>query len=478
MAFDDLSQFLQAAADAGELERITVELNADQEIAAVTQEICRAFRDRSPVILCEHVTGSSIPVVTNLFGSTSRFLRTLGCSQIDEAVTRLESVLLPGSGLGDASGTGRPVAGSLERQRLLPRVIRRAACQQVIKLAREIDLAQLPLLRSWPEESHAVMNAGIALARLPHGAIEAGRLSAAVLDRGRCLLIPQSPEQAGRLFEPETFAAAPQQQLPVALTVGGDPLLGYVAGLPFPVDPWTLAGFLRNENVNLVRARSVELDVPAEAEIVLEGYLELLPEPVTVRIANSQGLVQPVLSRVVMQVTAITHRANPLLPAHILNYEFQEDCVTNSLTERLLLSLARFLNREITDLHFPVASASRGMVYVGLASSEPNRVQQALQTVAGLPLLRTARLIAGFPARTPLRNPEAIVRDLSLCRAVPQPASLSAALQGPCFLDATGLTSPGTVGHHRGQASELVLSQIADRLGAREIPPARQLAGI
>jgi len=413
MPFDDLTQFLQSASDAGELERVEVELNPVEEIAAVTQEIGREFLQQSPVIYCERPFRSRIPVVTNLLGNRNRFLRSLGCSQLDEAVQRVISAFNPFANLGNdwKRPLGTPTVA--DRSRIVPRVIRRAACQQVVKLGQEINLLDLPVPTCWPGETHPAITAGLILTETAEGKPLVEQVPAAVLDR-ETLLIHWQPSHSGESQWRQAVAA--QRPFPVAIALGGDPLLGYVASLPLPpqLNPWHLAGALRQESVNLIRARSVELNVPADAEIILEGYLDPAAPLQSGTIAGEQGVLENHSNLPVLRLTAITHRANPIFPVKIHGFQFQEAVVTSQLTERLLLQLLQLLNPDVSDLHLPPCGGCRQTVFVSTNAASPDQIQQLFQAIGSLPGTAQAGLVVVVPSTVPLRNTDAVWREVSL----------------------------------------------------------------
>ncbi|HWL10070.1 MAG TPA: UbiD family decarboxylase [Planctomicrobium sp.] len=471
MAFDDLTQFLQAASDAGELERVDVELDPVEEIAAVTQEICREFREQSPVILCERPVRSHIPVVTNLLGNRQRFLRATGCQNIDEVVTRFQTAFNPFPvaerdwkfGIGGGAG--------LDRSRFHPRVIRRGACQQVVKLGKELNLREFPIPKNWQGETRPTITAGLVISESIDGKRTLERVPVGVIDQ-ETLVLHWQPEHVGLTQWKQ--AQARKRPFPVAIALGGDPLLSYVASLPLPtmMDPWIFAGILRQECVNLIRARSVELDVPADAEIIFEGYLEPGSEAVSGTVGGPSGLLETHSGLPVMRLSAITHRANPLFPASVPAFGFQEEFVTSLLTEKLLLSLLRLVNSDVVDLHLPACGGHRQVVFVGTTATQATQVRQLFQAVGSLPISRAAGILVAVPSHVELRTPDAVWREVALRfpGVSPNfaPSSMSSG-DGRLWIDAASRNDESTLhasGGRRCESTGQVLSRIAARLGA------------
>ncbi|WP_437190594.1 UbiD family decarboxylase domain-containing protein [Planctomicrobium sp. SH527] len=467
MAFDDLTQFLQATADAGELERVGVPLSLREEIAGVTQEICREFGERSPVVLSESPQQSSIPVVTNLLGNFQRLLRSCGSSSIDEILGRFQAVLNPFQQAGRdwKFGLGNS-ATAPDRSRYLPRVIRRAACQQVVKLGKELNLDELPLLQCWAGESGPAITAGLVISESLDNRPNIDLVPAGRIDR-QTLAVSWTPSHAA--YAQWQHAQEGNHPFPVAIALGGDPLLTYVASLPLPqmFDPWLFAGILRNESVNLIRARTVELNVPADAEIVLEGYLDPAAGAVSGRFAGKNGLLETRNDLAVLRLSAITHRANPIFPARVQAFDFQEDFVTSQLTERMLLKLLQLINGTVVDLHLPVGGGHRQLVFVSTTASDAAQVQQLFQAISSLPMLTESSILVAVSARVDLRNADAVWREACVRLGV-EDSALSRTVKydtGRLWIDATDSAGSSSTRNHRCQASPQVLAQIAERLG-------------
>ncbi len=463
MAFDDLAQFLQSASDSGELERIDVPLSPVEEVAAVTLEICREFKERSPVILCDRPVNSEIPLVTNLLGNRQRFLRSLACNSIDDVVTRLRQSFNPFAGLGRDWKFSLTGNGATEKSRLFPRQIRRGACQQVVKLGKDLDLRELPVPVSWPEETHPTLTAGLVITTTTDGSPVMELVPVSVMD-STSLAIHWQPQHHG--FAASQRAITSQQPVPVAIALGGDPLLTYVASLPLPerVDPWIFAGILRNEGVNLIRARSVELNVPADAEVVLEGYLDASQPFGPVTIGTGSGLLEQSTAATRMQVTSLTHRANPLLPCRVCAFDFQEDFVTSELTEKLLLTLLQMWRTDVVDLHLPACGGHGRIVFVSTSSQDAANIQQLFQAIGSLPFLDRSGMCVAVPAMIDLRKSDAVWQEVSL-RFPAQDVSaavLNQAGHRRLWIDAA---STGTQSIQRCQSSQQILTRIAQRLG-------------
>jgi len=467
MAFDDLSKFLQAASDAGELERIALAISPDQELAALTHQICCEFRGAGPVILFEEPRGHSIPVIVNLLGNRSRFLQALGAESLSHVVDRIRSILTPFPSSSERR-FGFPAPGQTDRARYSPRIVRRGICQQIVKLGQEIDLRQFPALRSWSSESGPFFTAAQVITESSTGKVGLERMPLQVLD-SQMLQLHWNPQGTTcRNWREQQAAGRP---LGVAISLGGDPLLSYVASLPLPdwLDPWFFAGLLRNECVNLIRGRSVELNVPAEAEIVLEGYLEPDPAMGNGTAASPAGILETRNDLPHLQITSITHRANPLCPAQIHSRDGSEEVVCSQLTEQLLLAILQLQHPTALDLHLPRCGAHRDAVYVSTSADTSQQVRQLLHGVQGLPLLAQTGLVIAVGPQVNLRDDHAVWNEVCLSRQRLNNAARNfeetlLSSGGPLVLDATTTSHPSS-GVTCCRPEPEILAALAKRFG-------------
>lgn len=405
MPFDELSSFLSDAADAGELVRIPVEVDPVFELAAVADRAGRQCSGWPPVLLFERVRGSRMPVVTHLVSAPGRLLKLLGTTTFDEAVSRLQAAFTPRFTLPDSwLESLRVFPGPQEASRLAPRVVRSGLSQQIVKLGKDVDLTELPIPQSWPGETGRTITAGQVQVQALDGQQRQVGLFAAEVSGRDSLILHCAAQDRAQLILAEFIAAG--RQMPVAIALGGDPLLCYSASLPLPpqVDHFLFTGLLREENVNLVRGRTVELDVPAEAEIIIEGYVDPVEPTASSTAANPTGYLTAANHLPAMRVTAITHRANPVFPTFIRGTPPCEEHTFARLTERLLLPILKLIDGDILDVHFPEAGCYRRTAFVALKKSSPLQARRAMNALWGLPVLAMTKMLIVVDADVDLRN--------------------------------------------------------------------------
>jgi len=390
MPFQSLAEFIEDLGRAGELVRVDAAVDPVLEAAAVTERVARRG---GPALLFGTIKGHDIPLLTNLLGTEGRICRALGLADLDDAANRFAP-------LASSSEPHRwferlkaaPADPGLRK--LTPRSVRTGACQQVVRLGSDVDLGILPVLQSWPGEAGRTITAARVHAADPDRQRRAvGRFDLELLDRDRLAAGWHAHD------EPAQVLAAPQprdERMPVAIVLGGDPALLLAAGGPLlhGVDPLVLAGLLREKSLEMVACRSIELEVPAAAEIVIEGYVDRREPPVTAgprsTPAGRYSLPHPAP---VVHVTAVTHRANPVYPAMVPGRPPHEACAIGRAMWRILLPLVRQTIPDLVDCDLPLLGAVRHAAFVSLRKSYAGQGRKLAQAVWGLDPLMFAKLL-------------------------------------------------------------------------------------
>ncbi|MGB9920396.1 MAG: menaquinone biosynthesis decarboxylase [Moorellales bacterium] len=398
MAYNDLRSFLTELESRGWLARIRTEVDRELEISEITQRIVKAG---GPALWFERVKGFEVPVVTNLLGTYERLTLALGVSSLEEPVERLRQWLRldqRSPGLWDKLKVLPELA---ELGAYLPRRVRRAPCQEVVRKEPSIDF--LPVLKCWPEDAAPFLTLPLVITRDTTGRHNLGMYRMQVFD-DRTLGLHWQVHKDGAAIWRE--ACARGERLEVAVALGGDPVLTYVATAPLPrgVNELFLAGFLRREGVPVVRCLTVDLEVPAEAEIVLEGYVE----PGELRregpFGDHTGFYSPPDLYPVMRLTCVTHRRDPIYPATVVGPPPMEDAYLGLATERLFLPLVQGFLPEVVDLHLPPAGAFHNWVIVSIRKEYPGQAQKVMHGLWGLGQLSLSKFIVVVDAEVDVRD--------------------------------------------------------------------------
>ena len=383
MPHEFLSDFISKLEDAGELVRISAPVDAALELAIITDRISKS-PGGGPALIFENVKNCSIPVITNVLGSHARLGLAWGVDSLDQASVALDR-LLNREFQGGWLDALKMTALMTPPNRFAPRLIKTAACQQVVKIGRDVNLWDLPIPRCWPDESHPVLTAAQTITSHPlSGAVHFGWHPLQVV--GSKELLPHWHRFHDGYRHWQT-AVRERKQLPVAISLGGDPLLTLMAAAPFPggTDRRLFGGFLRGGSLDHVVGRSVELNVPAGAEIILEGYIDHMAAPVAASpIACHSGCYSLPDELPVIHVTAITHRANPILPVIMTGRPPSENSWISLALDRLFLPLTRRLIPEVIDWHRPCAGAGRNLLFVSMLKESPLQARRVLNALWGL----------------------------------------------------------------------------------------------
>jgi len=380
MPNESLGDYLSLLHDAGEVVRISVPVDSALEIAEITRRANQSV-DGGPVLLFESVRGSTMPVVTNLFANRARVCRALGVRSGDELVDRMSPAAQTDNGA--RRWTGLLGAGSPLSAGFPPRVLKQGYCQQIVKLGRDVNLWELPALRSWPVESHPVITLGQVITRHPLTGVRSLELvPIQIIDQQR--LVP-AWHRYHRGYQHWLAAQASAQQLPIAISLGAHAGLTIAASatLPEDADPYDFVGILQQNAVELVKCRTNELEVPAHAEIVIEGMLDpsaachfATPVALPVGYAGVRAEQQPTI-----QVTALTHRANPIYPAQVVGVSGGDDAWIRWSLERLFLPWVRATAPEIMDCHSLSASGGRSWLFARIRKMYPRQAHKVLHAL-------------------------------------------------------------------------------------------------
>ena len=286
-AYRNLQEFVAALDAVGELLRITAPVSAHLEITRIT-DLASKSPGGGPALLFEKVDGSTFPVLTNAFGSERRICLAFGVSDLDTLASRLRRFIEmePPRSLRDGIKL-LPLA--LDLLQFFPRKQSQAPCQEVVLTGDAVDLTRLPILHCWPDDGGPFVTLPVVITRsLKTGRRNAGMYRLQVYDRNTTGMHWHIHKDGSHYFREYREAG---RRMPVAVAIGTDPATTFAATAPLPrgMDEMLLAGFIRRKPVPMVRCRTVDLEVPAEAEFVLEGYVD--PEERRIRTEDEPGFI-------------------------------------------------------------------------------------------------------------------------------------------------------------------------------------------
>lgn len=386
-----LGEFIAALESRGELRRIAEEVDPRLEITALTDPVMKA---QGPALLFEKVKGSPAPLAINLFGSRERMCAALGVESLDDIAARLKGLMemsLP-QGLWAKLMTAIPKLKELAA--FAPRQVSEAPCQEVVLTGDQASLDLLPILTCWPDDAGPFITLPQVITADPRTGKQ---------NRGMYRLQKFDSVTTGMHWHRHKggaahFRAAKElgQRLPVAIALGGPPAAIYAACAPFPehLDEAMLTGFLLGRPLKVVKAKTSDLLVPAEAEVVLEGYVD--PSEPWRRegpFGDHTGYYSLADDYPVFHLTTVTHRKNFVYPTTIVGRPPMEDYWLGMATERMFLPLLQSVLPEVVDYHMPAEGVFHNLVFVAIKKQYPGHAFKVMNALWGQGQMMFAKVI-------------------------------------------------------------------------------------
>jgi 4-hydroxy-3-polyprenylbenzoate decarboxylase len=399
--FKDLREFIKHLESNGDLARVTLPVSRDLEITEIADRVMKGPAGRNKALLFENVSGFDMPVAINLFGTEARMAAALGVDTLEALNHRLAKLVdfrLP-QGMGPMLERAGDFLGVLRGIGLGPSMVRSGPCQEVVETEHP-SLNALPVLRSWPKDGGRFITLMQVITRDPvNHARNVGMYRLQVLDDQR-LIVHWQRHKGGAEHERKAREAADEgtslpTRIPAAVVLGGDPASMWCASAPLPpnIDEYLLAGWLRGKPVDFVKGVSQPLEVPAQAEIVIEGYVDPNEHAPEGPFGDHTGYYTPVEPFPVFHVTAITRRRQPIYPTTIVGIPPVEDAAMGRATERLFLPLLRLFLPEVLDYHMPPQGVFHNLVIVKMKKRYPGHARKVINGIWGLGLLMLAKAI-------------------------------------------------------------------------------------
>jgi 4-hydroxy-3-polyprenylbenzoate decarboxylase len=398
VTIDNMRQFINELEAIGELVRVSRPVSVVREIAEVADR-CMKSAAGGPALLFERPVLANgqvgdMPVAINMFGSMNRMSLALGVERLDEIGARIDGLLklnVP--------------EGWREKLSLLPKLAEiakypprrtrgRAPCQEVVMRGSDIDLEALPIITCWPGDGGPYITLPQVVTRDPRSGVRnVGMYRVQVLSKSQLAMHWQRHKVGAAHWRD---MAARGERMAVAIVLGGDPPSVYSASAPLPpnVDEYVFAGFLRRKPVSLTRAVTSDLDVPAESDLVIEGYIDPQEELVVEGpFGDHTGFYSLADYYPAVHVTAITQRSDPIYPTTIVGRPPMEDFYLGHATERIFLPLMKLNLPEVVDYHMPAPGVFHNLVFVSIDKQYPGHAWKVMNGLWGLGLMSLAKVI-------------------------------------------------------------------------------------
>jgi 4-hydroxy-3-polyprenylbenzoate decarboxylase len=381
VAYRDLRDFLRTLDKKDDLRRISVEVDPVLEITEISD---RAVKAGGPALLFERTKGSRIPAVTNLVGTEQRMNLALEVDSLDEVADRISSFL-----------DMQSPQGILEKVKMLPKLaeigsffpknVRSGDCQEVVK-TENFSLFDLPILQCWPQDGGRYITWPMVITKNPEtGKRNVGCYRMQVFDDRTTGMHWQTQKHGAEHYR-SASSTNPGGKLEVAVAIGSDPATCLAGILPVPpdMDEFLFSGFLRRDPVELVKCKTVDLDVPANAEIVLEGYVKLGELRTEGPFGDHTGFYSLEGQYPVFHVTCITHRKEPLYLTTIVGPPPQEDYFIGHMIERVFLPVMKMTHPEIVDVAMPAEGIFQNLMIVSIRKSYPGHARKTMNAIWSL----------------------------------------------------------------------------------------------
>jgi len=378
--------------------RVGAEVDPDLE---VTEIVDRTVKAGGPALLFERPKGAKHPLLINQFGTERRMCLAFGVKRLDDVARKVSDVLemQPPSGLMDKVRGLQKLKSIADS---LPETVRRGPVHEVVLQGDDVDLGLLPVQRCWPGDPAPFITLPAVITRDPRdGVRNVGMYRMQVIDR-RTTFMHWQLHKDGR-----ADWLATDGRIPVAVALGLDPITAYSASAPLPkhIDELMLAGFLRGAPVELVKGVTVDLEVPAHAEIVLEGYIdkdEALGDEGP--FGDHTGYYTAAEPFPIFHVTTMTMRRDAVYPSIVVGKPPQEDAWLGKATERIFLPAIKATVPEIVDYDLPVAGAFHNCCIVSIRKAFPGQAHKVMHAIWGLGMLSLTKCIVVVDAHVDVHD--------------------------------------------------------------------------
>lgn len=389
--FNNLHDFIVELKAQGELLEIHQEVDSYLEITEIAD---RAVKDGREALLFYNVKDKDFPVVINLFAAKKRMELALQVNSLDEIGKRIRDMaeLKPPKSLSDKFDL---LPKLMEISNFMPKTVKKAPVQETVLTGDQIDLTRIPVLTCWPQDAGPFVTLPMVITRSPKTEIHnIGMYRLQVFDKNTTGMHWHMHKGGAKHYR--EYKEAGIQKMPVAVAIGGDPASVYSASAPLPpqINEFMFAGFLRKDNVRLVKALHSDLLVPAEAEFILEGYVDTQEDlKLEGMFGDHTGFYSLADYYPSFHVTAITHRKNAVYPATIVGRPPMEDAWLGYATERIFVVMAQMLLPEITDFHMPAEATFHNLIFVSIKKEYPGQAYKVMQSLWGLGLMGLTKMI-------------------------------------------------------------------------------------
>ena len=386
MPIEDIHEFINQLEKEGELKRVTTEVNSNLEIAEIMR---RQMYSNGPAILFEKIKGHKMPVLGNAFGSMRRLeigLEMNDFTEIGQRIVDMTKMDIP--------------SGLLSKIKKLPELSKMTASFPKAETngpvteitSNNASFDDLPILKSWPEDAERFITLGLVATKHPETGIRnLGVYRMQLVDETHALMHWQKHKRGAQHGE---ISKDKGEKIPAAIIIGSEPATVFSAIAPVPegLDKYLFAGITRKEGIKTVKCKTIDLDVPANAEIVLEGFVD----PTDIRdegpFGDHTGYYTPVEPYPTFTLTGIMRRKNPIYVTTVVGKPILEDAYIGKVIEQSFLPLIRMFHPEVVDFSMPAAGWFQGFAIVSIKKRYPGQAKKVMMGLWGMGQLALTKM--------------------------------------------------------------------------------------
>ena len=433
--YKNLKEFVQDLEKEGELVRIKADVDVDLEITEIADRISKAScidgnlandpdakekhswanemarKIGNKALLFENPIGYDMPVLINSMGSHKRMKMALGVNDYDELGDRIREFIKPE--VPEAlSAKIQKLMQLAEVRKFIPKVVSKGSCQDVVILKEDNEklLDKLPIIKCWPDDGGNYVTLTSVFTKdtdkLGSGR-NVGMYRVQKFDNVTTAIHWHKHHDGAHNYQKSLKKVGEQNRMELAVVVGADPSIVYSGTAPLPpgIDEMIMAGFIRRKPVELVKCKTIDIEVPADAEIVIEGYIDLNEEEVTEGpFGDHTGFYSLADKYPKFNVTAVTHTKDPIYATTIVGLPPQEDCYLGKATERIFLPLLQLVCPEILDMDLPWDGVFHNCVLVKIDKKYAGQAQKVMNTMWGMGQMAWTKTIIVFDKDVDIHN--------------------------------------------------------------------------
>ena len=424
MAYRDLREFVKELERAGELKRVRAEVDPVLEIAEITQRVARDPNRKpdsvGPALLFEKPKGSAYPLLVNTFGSVKRMCKAFEVDELDEVAGRIRGFLDTKSPQGIVDKI-KMLPKLAELGSFFPKTVRDGSCKEVIHTGSDVNLFDFPILKCWPQDGGRFITFPLVFTKNPeNGKRNVGMYRMQVFDERTTGMHWQTQKHGAEHFR-RARAKNPEGRIPVSVAIGSDPATTLSGMLPIPpdLDEMMFSGFLRKEPVEMVACETNELEIPANAEIVLEGYVNLNEMRTEGPFGDHTGFYSLEGEYPVFHVVCVTHKKDPIYLTTVVGPPPQEDFYMGHAVERVFLPVMKMQYPEIVDVAMPAEGIFHNLMIVAIRKSYPGHARKIMNAIWSLGQAMFTKMIVVVDQEVDVHNYSEVVWK-TLCAVDPE----------------------------------------------------------